>query len=409
MWLLSKIFRPSKSSDPAETSESVLPSKSSEPAESVSPSDSSKIYNLLLDDEIKSNSPILINPSPKVHRIISKDVYTQEYGDCFAFASARVLCKWIRTHNPEIFGNYDILNTIQTLHDRYMDPSLFYNYETKSSNGKVSGFTPYFINSKQYMNTCLFMLFYSKIVKQFGCDGGYEGNSLKYIISQIDTKSNINNFVSDCTIDPIYCQHSKTLLIQNIRTNMIAKHFVMSQEIKNLIFSNYIFRNDKDEDNPNEYFINLRKVKLFFTQFFNIIRKNIKKSNYLTFGCDTILLYSKVQNNNELTNKELLATYKYMKPNDKENRGHVVTIVNYDYSNPKNRQITIKNSWGQHKNMYMNIYESELSSPMLYYLGEYTLLELCWIETKQPYTSSRKIKSVPTHKHQNQTVKYNTY
>ena len=63
-----------------------------------------------LEDIEKQDSPIIKNPSPKIHRIVSKDVYTQEYGDsqergdCAAFASARVLCKWIRTHNPQFFS-----------------------------------------------------------------------------------------------------------------------------------------------------------------------------------------------------------------------------------------------------------------------------------------------------------------
>lgn len=346
-----------------------------------------------LEDIEKPDSPIIKNPSPKIHRIVSKDVYTQEYGDCAAFASARVLCKWIRTHNPQFFSGYDIPTAIESLNNKYMDPSLFYNFDTKSSNGKVPGFTTSFISASQYMNTCLFMLFYSKIVKQFGCDGSYEGELLKYIITQINSKPKIDNFIATCTIDPLYCEQIEPVLVQNIHTNMVGKLYLMSQSIKSLIFSSYPFRK---HTNPNEHLAKSRqKIKSYFTQFFNIIRKNIKKSNYLTLSCDVILFLGKLDDNNkQLINQDLLDIYDTMDEHQRDNRRHAITIVDYDYSNPKNRQITIKNSWGQHYGMIMTIYESELSSPMLYSFYNPILLDLCWIESKPG--ASRKAKSVPT-------------
>lgn len=344
-----------------------------------------------LEDITESNSPI-INPSPKIHGIVSKDVYKQEHGDCAAFASARVLCKWVRTHNPQFFSNYDDIPD-ESVNDKYMDPTLFYNYETNSSNGIVPDFNTS-VSDSQYTNICLFMLFYSKIVKQFGCEGSYEGDLLKYIITQISSKSKIDNFIATCTIDPLYCQHIEPVLVQNIDTNMIGKRYEMPRSIKGLILTNYLFRKNTE---PNKHLAGSRqKLKSFFTQFFNIIRKNIKKSNYLTLSCDGILFLGKINqldNNKQLTNQDILDIYDSMDEQQQDYRGHAVTIVDYDYSNPKNRQILIKNSWGKHNGMIMTIYESELSSPMLYAINDPILLAICWIESKPG--SSRKAKSVP--------------
>ena len=343
------------------------------------------------DSSIESQESQVTLPYGLKHAI-SIDAYTQHFGDCYGYAFARLLCKWIRVHNPRVFREYDTLsNEILNLNNKFMDTSLFYNADANKSMGLVKGFdttfiikndafehisklNPTLIHPEQYLNTCLFMIFYSKIVENFGCNGYDSSIVFKYILSQIQTKRGIKELLEKCPIAPQYCGAVEHILLANLKSNMKPYKYEMGPAER------IILLNTEPcivKTNPT--------LKSFFNTFYDIISKNIDRSNYILFGCCELLFQCKNGNIvRKVTYKDLAVQARTLR---RKIEGHIVTIVDYNYDNPKNRKIVIKNSWGQNEPV-MIIYESELLHANLYFYGN--LLELLWIESGSKLRSKTK-------------------
>jgi hypothetical protein len=343
------------------------------------------------------NSSINSQESPvtlpyRLKREVSIDAYNQQFSDCYGYAFARLLCKWIRVHNPQVFSEYDTLSKNKQLNNKFMDTSLFYNATNKKSTGSVENFNtvfitqptkfdiisklnPTLIHPEQYLNTCLFMIFYSKIVENFGCNGYNINLVFEYILSQIQTKRNIKKLLANCPIAPQYCSAVENILLNNLKSNMKPDMYGINPFERYAIHS--VARRDLKK-NP--------KIKSFFKKFYDIIRENIDRSNYVLFDCCELLFQCKSGNETHQVTYEELET-KIRARGNRPILGHIVTIVDYNYDNPKNRKFIIKNSWGP-DTPFMIIYENELLHANLYLFDN--LLELLWIESGSKLRSKTK-------------------
>lgn len=365
------------------------------------PSSSNSSPNSSPNSSIDSQESTVTLPYP-LKRKVSIDAYNQQFSDCYGYAFARLLCKWIRVHNSQVFSEYDTLGKVKQLNNNFMDTSLFYNATDKKSTGLVKGFdttfiikndafehisklNPNLIHPEQYLNTCLFMIFYSKIVEKFGCNGYDSIFVFEYIISQIHTKNGIKKLLENCPIDPQYCSAIKNILLNNLKSNMKPYVYEMNSIERTILL------------NTKKSIVKIHPtIKSFFYKFYDIIRENIDQSNYVLFRCCGLLFQCKTGNETrQVTYKEIADKILERDKLKIPIGGHIVTIVDYNYDNPKNRKFIIKNSWGS-DTPFMIIYENELLHANLYLFD--TLLDLLWIEgskmrSKTKSLNNKRVKS----------------
>ena len=403
-----------------------------------------------IKDNVSSDSSESISPaSPhRLTRAISTDSKVQRFNDCFAYSIGRILCKWIRVHNSKFFPNFDENDT--RLSDAF-PVERFYESTTKTSLGETPDIISFIeengITKSVYLNHCLFILFYSVIVREVGCDNAIIGVAFMYIIEQIKTEQSVRMLMQNCPIYKDYCDICLDVLLHNVKSginSVIAiepinniytiintipikvtptssssvvasdKTYVNSQ-IRDYTTDYYYWKKDPENDNEPTYtgyswkdkYINLfnRYVNLFFEH----IKQNINIfHNYLSLTCNTALFNAKrsLGQETELSIKDII---KYAQLADDANPSklneynHTVTIVGYNYDNPKNRQIIIKNTWSK-DNPIMIIYEGELFNPImfrnsnyvaLYYIAQRDTRETDWVsddEITLKHTKTKKIK-----------------
>ena len=96
----------------------------------------------------------------------------------------------------------------------------------------------------------------------------------------------------------------------------------------------------------------------------NVITQK-KYNNYVSLLCNVVLFKAKKEYglNTEISFSNLEDCFKRLDPNNNR-ENHMVTIVDYNYDDPNNRQITIKNTWSILEPT-MIIYEKELCNSII--------------------------------------------
>jgi hypothetical protein len=111
-------------------------------------------------------------------------------------------------------------------------------------------------------------------------------------------------------------------------------------------------------DSPRQYLFNthiatVEPTNFTLDKFFDLIKYLIDKNFYLCVSVPMVLLLRKIE-----ISPSKRAEIEQRSPEDSI-KGHVMTIIDYDFSNAENRTFTVKNSWGA-KEPYFVFDETEL-------------------------------------------------
>jgi hypothetical protein len=348
------------------------------------------------------------NPSSphRLTRAISADSKVQQFNDCFAYSIGRIVCKWIRNHNPTFFPNFDENDT--RLSDAF--PVYFFFEATEGSSVGEDLSVNLFIKThnipkSSYLNHCLFVLIYSVIVRQFGCDYSNIYDAFEYIIGVLNTKQSVHSLIKEiCPIYQDYCDICIDVLLHNVNSGMELFYFKFLNNDKNTIDE---YNEIKNKPIHSQIFGMATRhvydsINQMYTNIKNVITQK-KYNNYVGLLCNVVLFKAKTEYglNTEISFSNLEDCFKRLESNNNR-ENHMVTIVDYNYDDPNNRQITIKNTWSILEPT-MIIYEKELFNSIIINLDNTIAIlgivratkESDWVsieESKTNKTRRRKIK-----------------
>ena len=365
-----------------------------------------KALSKIVERESSDSSDSSPSSPHRLTRAISADSKVQQFNDCFAYSIGRILCKWIRNHNPTFFPNFDENDT--RLSDAF--PVYFFFEATEGSSVGEDLSVNLFIKThnipkSSYLNHCLFVLIYSVIVRQFGCDYSNIYDAFEYIIGVLNTKQSVHSLIKEiCPIYQDYCDICLDVLLHNVNSGMELFYFKFLNNDKNTIDE---YNEIKNKPIHSQIFgMATRDVYYSINQMYANIKNVItqkKYNNYVSLLCNVVLFKAKKEYglNTEISFSNLEDCFKRLESNN--NRlNHMVTIVDYNYDDPNNRQITIKNTWSILEPT-MIIYEKELCNSIIINLDNTIALygivratkESDWVsieESKTNKTRRRKIK-----------------
>lgn len=314
-----------------------------------------------------------------LNRQVSSKIISQQNGECFAHAATNIIYNYLKNKYSKhafFLGSstnytYDGTNNCDKL---YLEMDRLYNCTTQqiSLNSLILEdiCRPHELNS-----LILYVFIYKLIIERFGCSGGSVIKSIDYIITKLYNRNFVLSLVSNLYADPTisyknvrdknfenticgfkkeYCILIKSLLLENYS----KLSSFMSIEKKNFDIYNPIFRSDFTKKYITKKMENNYTVDK--NLFFSFIEEKTKQNFYLSIsvgGAYLFLVYrqhaiSLVDNiNKNLTFNE----YNNLFINFTEdfnnyinsNSGHAMIIVDTDYSDPENRKILLKNSWGK--------------------------------------------------------------
>ena len=336
--------------------------------------------------EVASNYDAVIMPPlpPLLKRALSTNVSDQMAGDCFAHAATRVFLRMI---SREFFEKHkrdpsfvDLFHSIKenACDDLYLIKEPFAVFSEKHDIEKLCK------NLGNY-NSILMYFFLHKInIEKFECQGGMPDFVLFYLLRIFnDLKNGRITLNQICNLgNPKYCEHLQPIIasFNQIETKYTAPFMHYTQDIMDKVKS------------PNELIEHQNK-------FFDKIKEIIDLGLYVSLSINGLIpsmkTPSKIRQDartSELSRSEFLrlsnSTNKVTATQLSIDSGndHAVTIVDYDYSKPSNKQLIIKNSWGkpEHgKDIYIYISKRDLDlSPdqvRIHYLeptNEYSLSDL---------------------------------
>ena len=336
--------------------------------------------------EVASNYDAVIMPPlpPLLKRALSTNVSDQMAGDCFAHAATRVFLRMI---SREFFEKHkrdpsfvDLFHSIKenACDDLYLIKEPFAVFSEKHDIEKLCK------NLGNY-NSILMYFFLHKInIEKFECQGGMPDFVLFYLLRIFnDLKNGRITLNQICNLgNPKYCEHLQPIIasFNQIETKYTAPFMHYTQDIMDKVKS------------PNELIEHQNK-------FFDKIKEIIDLGLYVSLSINGLIpsmkTPSKIRQDartSELSRSEFLrlsnSTNKVTATQLSIDSGndHAVTIVDYDYSKPSNKQLIIKNSWGkpEHGNdIYIYISKKDLDlSPdqvRIHYLeptNEYSLSDL---------------------------------
>lgn len=262
---------------------------------------------------------------------VSINITEQKSGDCFAHVFSRVFLKYFKTYYPDLFnpGNRRSSNKYEQNNecdDFYLNPELFYCHGRECRhnelNVKDTCQTDY-----EYHSLITYMFIYGLIVKQFGCrHGAIDDQVIRYVLTQLYNPELFVRFEEYCVLGEFMCRDVYPIIESNM-------------------------------NNPYEM-IHLRRL---YTQerkegFFELIQYTIDQDLYVHLTLPKSIVVWREQKKRaplpEITNMNT--------------KNHAMVIIDYDYSNPQNRRLIIKNSWGKgytktgFKTGVINIFEDDL-------------------------------------------------
>ena len=295
--------------------------------------------NNFYKSEVLTRQPV---KRPLLTRQVSINVTNQKHGDCYAHSVSKVLVKSFRKYYPDLFKVIESIGKIKSraCEKMYLDPDIFYDCTgikcTLDHDLKTK------CNDGEYNSLILYMFIYSLIVEKFSCRGGVELPAFNYIYDIIYDELAINE---RCEIKQDYCEDIKQKLIQNNNDITTRNQILVPTEIKYL-------------HSP--------------TIFFETIQRIIEQGLYLCLSLNAIIIeFRETDEESDIPLPDQL--YRIYKGGP-----HSVTIVDYDYDNPNNKIIIIKNSWGE-KNSLVKIYEDDLNKYPFIVISNNSLCGLTWL------------------------------
>lgn len=319
----------------------------------------------------------------KLTRSISLNVATQKRGDCFAHACARVILKAFRTLYPEQLNFKRPESDGKICLSFYDDPLKFFNCDEKSfmesatfmmglsTHTKCSMITVKELDvcdETEKLNLLLYMLFWSMIVKKFGCHGGKPIFALQYVIYDIlyttsDVTFNTDVIIQSCFFDPELCKIIRDFFERIRITHMLQPTILAFNPLSSSNYPVFVCNEPTILIDPLDP---IKQCSLDDTPYYRYIE--LAEGYYPNFN---ILFYDTIQYNIDHGFYAVLSApgefyvWKTMNPDSMLTDSvsefgtvHSVTIVDYDYTDMSNKIIFIKNSWGDPK--LIPIYESEL-------------------------------------------------
>ena len=330
-------------------------------------------------------------------RQISLNVTKQQDQDCFAHAVSRVLVKAYRKLYPnELSFKRPEVSLSEDPNQRcvflYNIPNAFYKCEetTKECHPVSMKTIEKKCTDTETLNLLLYMHFWSMLVKRFSCNGSFTNIAMYFCTHPFMTdpiEGNCNLHLTMCNKLQSFFKmvKSKNYPPQVLIPYSFKYSFNVSSIYKFVTITNdnvhgidiehsgvsvcnpvlqqiFLF---KKTDHYKEQVVNYapgkypNPSKLFFEK----IEYILKKSLYVVLSGAGSFFEWKSEHKKLYTGQDVVL------PHD----GHSVTIVGYDYSNPSNKMLHVKNSWGigQQGHQYtrvddkfmvttMQIYESEM-------------------------------------------------
>jgi len=366
----------------------------------------------------------------RLQRDISRTIINQSKCDCFAHGISRPLLKIFRDLYPEHLGIDTPNDSCMAL---YENPYMFYDCDDQLLR-LFSGSSCYLMNDtklkmsckneKELLNLILYMFFWSTIVKEFGCNGGTIDSTISFIlykviyrfpdishrIIEIDGEKkayfDFKNIMSHCVWKPDSLMFQKILAffesvyIEKIIIYTNQKYllpFPNSSNENGVIDRGFAFQ-DQDLFDPTrtEKFIGPQILVCFpgiyknpNKLFFDKIKEAIDKNTYVTLSLlrhslDIITEKSKMKKTKIKLNCDI---FKRTIP-DNSTEGHAVTIVDYNYDDPNDKCLIIKNTWGE------TVYTEGTKGSDVVYLYESELTLDCEKNKKYPSDTSIAIYNI---------------
>jgi hypothetical protein len=332
----------------------------------------------------KYDAVIMPPPPPLLKRALSTNVADQMAGDCFAHSSTRVFLRMI---SREFFEKHkrdpsfvDLFHSIKenACDDLYLIKEPFSMFSEKHDIEKLCK------NPGNYNSILMYFFLHKITIDKFDCQGGMPDYVLFYLLRIFnDLKNGRITLNQICNLgDPKYCEHLQPLItsFNQIETKYTAPFMHYTQDLMDNVKTP-----EQLIEHQNNFFDKIKEIidlGLYVSLTINGLIPSMKtptktKPNARTseFSQSEFLQLSNSFNKSTSTQLSLFSG------ND-----HAVTIVDYDYSKPSNKQLIIKNSWGkpEHGNdIYIYISKKDLDlSPdqvSIQYLeptNEYSLSDL---------------------------------
>ena len=339
---------------------------------------------------------VLPPPPPLLKRALSSNITKQTAGDCFAHASTRVFLRMI---SREFFEKYKKDDPFHSIKENACD-DLYLIQESFSVFSKKHDIESLCTNPGNYNSILMYFFLHKITIDKFDCQGGMPDFVLFYLLRIFnDLKNERITLNQICDLgNSKYCDHLQPLItsFNQIETKYTAP------------FMHYTRDSSDTKKSPEELIEHQNK-------FFDKIQEIIDLGLYVSLSINGLIPSMKTPTKtrpNARTHKFSQSDLLYLSSSDTSTHtqlsrflgnDHAVTIVDYDYSNPSDKQLKIKNSWGkpEHGNdIYIYISKNDLDlSPdqvCINYLeptNEYSLFDLAILNEsiydKLPPTDTR--------------------
>jgi hypothetical protein len=278
----------------------------------------------------KYDAVVMPLPPRLLKRALSTNVNDQMAGDCFAHSSTRVFLRMI---SREFFEKHEKDDPFHYIKDNVCD-DLYLIKEQFSVFSEKHDIENLCKNPGNYNSILMYFFLHKLTIDRFDCEGGMPDFVLFYLLRVFyDLKNGRTNLNQICNLgDPKYCEHLQPLItsFNQIETKYTASTMFYTQEIlvKKKTSKQLIRHQNK---------------------FFDKIKKIIDLGLYVSLNINANIIQTISVSNGKMS---VFSGY-----------DHAVTIVDYDYSNPSNKTLKIKNSWGKPahgKDIYIYLNKSNL-------------------------------------------------
>jgi len=313
-------------------------------------------------------------------RQLSTNVANQMTGDCFAHSATRVFLRMISREFFEKPEKYDPFHSIKenACDDLYLIKEPFSVFSKTHDIEKLCK------NPGNYNSILMYFFLHKITIEKFECQGGMPDFVFFYLLRIFnDLKNGRITLNQICNLgDPKYCEHLQPIIEQFglIETKYTAPFMQYTQD-----FMNKVTTPEQLIEHQNNFFDKIKEIidlGLYVSLSINGLIPFMKSPTKTKPNASTSeFSQSEFLQLNNSYNKSTSNELSQFSGND-----HAVTIVDYDYSKPSNKQLKIKNSRGkpEHGNdIYIYISKKDLDlSPdqvRIDYLeptNEYSLVEL---------------------------------
>jgi len=210
------------------------------------------------------------------------------------------------------------------------------------------------------------MYIYSIFAKKYNCDGEDPYIALEYILDSV--LYNEEFLTTQCFIHPDLCEIIRPILLDHL----YKKNHYYCKQIDYTYFMSHAYP-------ITQKTIMFGRIANPAISFFDTIQTILDKNLYLVLSINGWFLKWKEANPDKSYTSDIPIG----------DIGHVVTIVNYDYSNVANKSFTIKKSWGNSE--LITITEQEL---LALTQNTWRITKIFYLDTKQstkPIVGGKKL------------------